>query len=120
MASKRAARRAVIEKHGRMCFMCGRGPLQRRALHLAKEPITGHETVPVCTPCRDMIDEGIDDRTARAQVQELCEQYDRMVTMCHKLGVAKLPMPDLLRDTFRELRAEIADLREENAELRDE
>lgn len=120
MASKRAARRAVIEKHGRMCFMCGRGPLERRALHLAQDLVTGYETVPVCTTCRDMLDEGVDRQTARARVQELCDQYDRMVTMFHKMGVSKLPMPDLIRDTFRELRAEIAELREENAELRDE
>ena len=119
MASKRAARRAVIEKHGRMCFMCGRGPLQRRALHLAKEPITGHEIVPVCTPCRDMLDEGIDDRTARARVQELCDQYDSMVSVGIKMHMSKFPMPELLRTTFRELRAENAELREELAALRD-
>lgn len=119
MASKRAARRAVIEKHGRMCFMCGRGPLERRALHLASDLITGYETVPVCTTCRDTLDEGIDYKTARARVQALCDQYDRTVTMFHKMRFSKFPMPDLLRDTFRELRAEIADLREELAALRD-
>ena len=113
MASKRAARRAVIAKYGRMCFMCGRGPLERRALHLAQDSTTGHETVPVCTKCRDLLAEGIDYQTARAQVQELCDQYDHMVSVFIKMGMTKFQMPGLLRNTFTALREEIAALQDE-------
>lgn len=113
MASKRAARREVIKQHGRGCFLCGRGPLERRALNLVVSPIGGRETVPVCTKCRDMLAEGIDYPTARARVQELCDQYDNMVSAFLNLGMTKFQMPRLLRDTFTAMREENAELKEE-------
>jgi hypothetical protein len=58
MATERDLDRAlVIQSHGRTCYLCVAGPLERRALFL--KPIGPNNTnVPLCKTCCHAVDTG--------------------------------------------------------------
>ena len=92
MVTKVKAERARLrEAFGEKCYLCGYGPLLRRAMHVVNDRRVADVTVPMCLHCRNLMQEADLEKAVFRAAKRHARAFDKLADVAINAGLRRFP-----------------------------